>query len=86
MSSVIGSLRTNRQKNCAGVGFYRPIPQTADARAQFNFVDAFAAFRDWKIQNPEEASEFTQSLEEEAVTEFAKNPVTANLVRDLAFA
>ena len=54
--------------------------------SQFNFVDAFAAFRDWEIQNPDEASEFTQGLEEEAVTEFAKNPVTANLIRDLAFA
>jgi hypothetical protein len=54
--------------------------------SQFNFVDAFAAFRDWEIQNPDEASEFTKGLEEEAVSEFAKNPVTANLVRDLAFA
>ena len=54
--------------------------------SQFNFVDAFAAFRDWEAENPDEASEFTQSLEEEEVTEFAKNPATGNIVRDLAFA
>jgi len=54
--------------------------------SQCNFVDAFAAFRDWEVQNPDEASEFTQCLEEEAVAEFAKSPVTSNLVRDLAFA
>jgi hypothetical protein len=55
-------------------------------RSQFNFVDAFAAFRDWEAQNPEEAAEFIRGLEEEAVTEFAKSPSTAHLVRDLAFA
>jgi hypothetical protein len=54
--------------------------------SQFNFIDAFAAFRDWETENPDEASEFIQDLEEEAVTEFAKNPATANIVRDLAFA
>jgi type IV secretion system protein TrbE len=54
--------------------------------SQFNFVDAFAAFRDWEVQNPDEASEFTAGLPEEAVMEFTKNPGTENLVRDLAFA
>jgi len=54
--------------------------------SQFNFIDAFAAFRDWEAENPDEASEFIQDLEEEEVTEFAKNPATANIVRDLAFA
>ena len=54
--------------------------------SQFNFIDAFAAFRDWEVENPDEASEFVQGLEEDEVTEFAKNPGTANLVRDLAFA
>jgi hypothetical protein len=54
--------------------------------SQLNFVDAFAAFRDWELQNPDDASNFMQELSEEAVTEFAKNPVTANFVRDLAFA
>ena len=85
---MIGSLRTNRQpRNCAGVRLL--IDRYIKLRlhgSQFNFVDAFAAFRDWEIQNPDEASEFTQGLEKEAVTEFAKNPITANLVRDLAFA
>ena len=48
-------------------------------------MDAFAAFRDWEIRNSDKACEFTQCLEEEAVIEFAKNPITANLVRDLSF-
>jgi hypothetical protein len=39
-----------------------------------NFVDAFAAFRDWELQHPDEASNFRQELSEEAVAEFAKNP------------
>jgi len=54
--------------------------------SQMNFVDAFAAFRDWELQHPDEASNFIQELSEEAVSEFAKNPGTANFVRDLAFA
>ncbi len=54
--------------------------------SQYNFVDAFAAFRDWEVQNPDEASELSHGLEEEMIVEFAKNPGTANLVRDLAFA
>jgi hypothetical protein len=54
--------------------------------SQLNFVDAFAAFRDWERQNPEAASNFIQELPEAAVVEFAKNPGTANFVRDLAFA
>jgi hypothetical protein len=54
--------------------------------SQFNFVDAFAAFRDWEVQNPEEAAKFAQGLDEEGVAEFTKNPGSANLVRDLAFA
>jgi type IV secretion system protein TrbE len=54
--------------------------------SQFNFVDAFAAFRDWEARCPDEAQSFLEGLEEEAVAEFAKNPATANLVRDLAFA
>jgi hypothetical protein len=51
-----------------------------------NFVDAFAAFRDWEMQNPDEAANFVRELPENAVVEFAKSPGTANLVRDLAFA
>jgi hypothetical protein len=51
-----------------------------------NFVEAFAAFRDWELQNPDEAAKFIRDSPEEAVAEFAKNPATANLVRDLAFA
>jgi hypothetical protein len=51
-----------------------------------NFVEAFAAFRDWELQNPDEAAKFIRESPEEAVAEFAKNPATANLVRDLAFA
>ena len=54
--------------------------------AHLNFVDAFAVFRDWELQNPDEASNFIQELSEEAVSEFAKNSGTANFVRDLAFA
>jgi type IV secretion system protein TrbE len=54
--------------------------------AQSNFVDAFAAFRDWERQSPDEAADFIQELSEEAVADFAKNPGTANFVRDLAFA
>jgi hypothetical protein len=54
--------------------------------SQFNFVDAFTAFRDWESRSPDEAQSFIQGLEEQAVAEFAKNPATANLVRDLAFA
>jgi hypothetical protein len=48
-----------------------------------NFVDAFAAFRDWEMQNPDEAANFVHELPENAVVEFAKSPGTANLVRDL---
>jgi type IV secretory pathway VirB4 component len=55
-------------------------------RSQLNFVDAFAAFRDWERQNPDEASNFLEELSEEAVAEFAKNPSTTKFVRDLAFA
>ena len=51
-----------------------------------NFVDAFAAFRDWEMQNPDEAVSFVQELTEEMVVDFAKSPGTANYVRDLAFA
>jgi type IV secretion system protein TrbE len=54
--------------------------------SQMNFVDAFTAFRDWEEQKPEEAAQFINSLEEENVTVFAKNPSTANSVRDLVFA
>ena len=54
--------------------------------SQFNFSDAFAAFRDWEAQNPDEAEQFIQGLTEEGVTEFAKSHLTANHVRDLAFA
>jgi type IV secretion system protein TrbE len=54
--------------------------------AHLNFVDAFTLFRDWELQNPDEASHFIQELSEEAVGEFAKNSGTANFVRDLAFA
>jgi hypothetical protein len=53
---------------------------------QFNQVDAFAAFRDWEVQNPDETGEFVQGIGEEAVAEFSKNPATAKFVRDLAFA
>jgi type IV secretion system protein TrbE len=51
-----------------------------------NFVDAFAAFRDWEVQNTDEAADFVRELPENAVVEFAKSPGTTNLVRDLAFA
>jgi type IV secretion system protein TrbE len=54
--------------------------------SQSNFTDAFAAFRDWELENPEEAAHFIEDSPEEAVAEFARNPGTANLVRDLAFA
>jgi len=54
--------------------------------SQMNFIDAFAAFRDWERENSEEAANFLEELPEEAVTEFAKNPSTAKFVRDLAFA
>jgi hypothetical protein len=37
--------------------------------SQLNFV---AAFRNWELQNPEDASNFRQELSEEAVAEFAK--------------
>jgi Histidine kinase-, DNA gyrase B-, and HSP90-like ATPase/TraG P-loop domain len=50
------------------------------------FLDGFAAFRDWEIQNPDEAANFLQELSEEAVVQFAKDPSTTNYVRDLAFA
>ncbi|MBV9999181.1 MAG: hypothetical protein JO015_08715 [Verrucomicrobia bacterium] len=53
---------------------------------QFNFVDAFAAFRDWEAQKPDEAHAFIQELGEQAVVDFAKAPATAGRVRDLAFA
>jgi type IV secretion system protein TrbE len=51
-----------------------------------NFVDAFAAFRDWEREDPDQASRFQEELTEGEVVEFAKNSGTANLVRDLAFA
>ena len=54
--------------------------------SQLNFVDAFAAFRDWEESKPDDVAEFIGSLDEESVAEFVKNPSTANLVRDLAFA
>ncbi len=54
--------------------------------SQFNFVDAFAAFRDWEKACADEAHVFLQSQDENEVAEFAKNPATASLVRDLAFA
>jgi len=54
--------------------------------SQMNFIDAFAAFRDWERENSEEAANFLEEMPEEAVTEFAKNPSTTKLVRDLAFA
>jgi type IV secretion system protein TrbE len=54
--------------------------------SQASFLDAFAAFRDWERQNPDEAANFIQESPEEAVAAFARNPGTANLVRDLAFA
>jgi type IV secretion system protein TrbE len=57
-----------------------------DCGSQLNFVDAFAAFRDWEVQNPEEASRILEELSEAAVAELAKNPTTTNFVRDLAFA
>ena len=60
--------------------------QTRMKGSQLNFVDAFAAFRDWEARCPDEAQSFVQGLGEQAVAEFAKNPATANLVRDLAFA
>jgi hypothetical protein len=41
-----------------------------------NFVDAFAAFRDWEMQNPDEAANFAHELPENAVVEFAKSPGT----------
>jgi hypothetical protein len=54
--------------------------------AQPNFLEGFAAFRDWEIQYPDEATNFLQELSEEAVVEFAKDPSTTNYVRDLTFA
>ena len=54
--------------------------------SQSNFVDAFTAFRDWEEQKPDEVELFIGSLDEASVAEFTKNPSTANLVRDLAFA
>ena len=54
--------------------------------SQMNFIDAFAAFRDWERENFEEAANFLEELPEEAVTEFAKNPSTTKFVRNLAFA
>ena len=54
--------------------------------AQSNFVDAFSAFRDWQEHKPDDAARFIDSLDEASVAEFTKNPSTANLVRDLAFA
>jgi hypothetical protein len=54
--------------------------------SQLNFVDAFAAFRDWEESKPDDVAQFIDSLDEESVAEFAKSPSTANLVRDLAFA
>jgi hypothetical protein len=60
--------------------------RTRSKSSQLNFVDAFAVFRDWEARCPDEAQSFIQGLGEQAVAEFAKNPATANLVRDLAFA
>jgi type IV secretion system protein TrbE len=54
--------------------------------SRFNFVDAFAAFRDWERTDFDEAQAFIQALPEAEVAEFAKNPATANCVRDLAYA
>ncbi len=54
--------------------------------SQFNVVDAFAAFRDWEKTSPEEAQEFIEGQLESEVADFSKNPATAPLVRDLAFA
>jgi hypothetical protein len=54
--------------------------------SQMNFIDAFAAFRDWESENSEEAAKFLAELPEEAVADFAKNPSTTKFVRDLAFA
>jgi hypothetical protein len=56
------------------------------AGSHSNFVDAFAAFRDWERENPDQAARFREELTDEEVVEFAKNSSTANLVRDLAFA
>src|SRR5262245_26873075 len=55
-------------------------------RSRLNFVDAFTAFREWEEQKPDDVAHFIDSLDEASVAEFAKNPSTANLVRDLAFA
>jgi hypothetical protein len=54
--------------------------------SQLNFVDAFTAFRDWEENKPDDVAQFVDSLDEGKVAEFAKNPSTANFVRDLAFA
>jgi type IV secretion system protein TrbE len=54
--------------------------------SQNSFLEAFAQFRDWEIANPDESYEFIRQSEEAEVAEFAKNPGTANYVRDLAFA
>ena len=51
--------------------------------SELNFV---AAFRDFELQNPHQASSFLQELSAGAVAEFAKNLGTVNSVRDLAFA
>lgn len=54
--------------------------------SQRSFLEAFTQFRDWEMTNPDEACEFIREPGEDVVTEFAKNPATANYVRDLAFA
>jgi type IV secretion system protein TrbE len=60
--------------------------QTRMKSSQFNYVDAFAAFRDWEKNNPDEAQSFVHSLPETEVSDFDKNPATSNYVRDLAYA
>ncbi|MBV9674320.1 MAG: hypothetical protein JO076_16040, partial [Verrucomicrobia bacterium] len=54
--------------------------------AQSNFVDAFAAVRDWETEHPEQAHDFMSAIKEDEVVNFSKDPATANYVRDLAFA
>ncbi|MBV8814624.1 MAG: hypothetical protein JO271_09045 [Verrucomicrobia bacterium] len=54
--------------------------------AQFGFDDAFANFRDWQQQSPDEARAFIEEIGEEAVARFTNSPATERLVRDLAFA
>ncbi len=60
--------------------------QTRLKGAQHNWADAFARFRDWEAQTPDEADAFIRAPGEAAVAAFAKDPATAGRVRDLAFA